>query len=96
MAEDQLKSFLQEAKYRASLQDKIEYAQDTEDLIYIAKKDGFRISIEDLKRAHVSFRNKSGWFYDFFMSHSEYYYDKTDGRATLAPWLTNFVLKLDR
>ena len=54
MSEEQLKAFLEKVKGDTSLQQKLEAAANTDEVIAIAQEAGFMISCEDLKSTQSS------------------------------------------
>lgn len=51
MSEEQLKAFLEAVRTDAGLQEKLQAAADTDAVVVTAKKAGFTISADDLKKA---------------------------------------------
>ena len=51
MSEEQLKAFLEKLKDDTTLQEKLKAASDADAVVAIAKKAGFSISVDDLKKA---------------------------------------------
>ena len=51
MSEEQLKAFLAKVKADTSLQEKLKAAADSDAVLAIAKKTGFMIAADDLKKA---------------------------------------------
>ena len=51
MSEEQLKAFLAKVKADTSLQEKLKSAADSDAVLTIAKKTGFMIAADDLKKA---------------------------------------------
>lgn len=58
MSEEQLKAFLEKAKGNAILQKQIEDAEDSDTVVSIAKEEGFRVSVDDLKKIQSEVSDK--------------------------------------
>ena len=53
MSEEQLKAFIEKVQGDTSLQEKLRTAADSDEVLAIAKEDGFSFSAEDLKNANI-------------------------------------------